>query len=644
MGTSTLMNIGMRALSANAAALQTIGHNIANVNTPGYSRQQVDFATSKGQFTGAGFFGRGVDIATVTRVYDGFVTREALMSDSLAAMDATRAEQLAHLEQVFGTGEAGLGYAAGQVFNAMVDVASNPQDLPARQVVLSRAEAFASQTRAAAAQIDALQASVVNDVRSSVAEVNRLAALVAEVNRKISAASGSGHAPNDLLDQRDQLIGEIGKHIQVTTIAADDGSMNLFVAGGQRLVLGSQAQALKAVPDEFDPSRVRVAMVETNGSRPLDGAMLAGGRLAGLLRFQDEDLADAANRIGQLAVGVAGAVNSQQALGLDARQPPGSGAPLFGVGPARALAADANAGTASLAVSVHRTDAVHAADYQLAFDGADWKLTSPGSPGFAARTFSAAALAAGVAIDDLGITLGPLSGVAAVGDRFLVRPVARAAAQASRTLDDPRGIAAASPVTAVAETANRGTAAVAALRVADASIDASLRATIRFTSAVGDYDWELRDASNTLVGSGSATWSAGSPISLNGFELSLSGVPASGDTFRVEPTAFPAANNGNALALLALRDRPIVGGQTATDAYASAIADVGVRVKSAQYAADASASVANDAKAARASRSGVNLDEEAARLIQFQQSYQAAAKMLQVAQTVFDTLLQAAGH
>ena len=154
----------------------------------------------------------------------------------------------------------------------------------------------------------------------------------------------------------------------------------------------------------------------------------------------------------------------------------------------------------------------------------------------------------------------------------------------------------------------------------------------------------MRDrTTNALQSSGTGTWSAGQPIALNGFELQLDGVPAAGDAFSVARTAFPEANNGNALALAALRDERTIDGQNFTDAYASMMAGVGVRVQGARTSADISQAVAQSAEDRRVSQVGVNLDEEAARLLQFQQSYQAAAKVLQVAQSLFDTLLRTTG-
>ena len=186
MGTGNLMSIGMRAMAANFAALQTTGHNIANANTDGYSRQQVNFETAGGQFSGQGFFGRGVNVTTVTRSHDAFLTREAVASKSLAAGDQARLEQLSRLEQVFPPGEAGVGYAAGQFLNAMVDLASRPQDASTREVVLARAQDVAARFASAGAQLDSLQDGVTQDLQNGIASVNQLTSRIGDLNNQIS--------------------------------------------------------------------------------------------------------------------------------------------------------------------------------------------------------------------------------------------------------------------------------------------------------------------------------------------------------------------------------------------------------------------------------------------------------------------------
>jgi flagellar hook-associated protein 1 FlgK len=645
MSAGSLLSIGTRAMFANYAALQTTGHNIANANVEGYSRQRVELQTSQGQFTGAGFFGKGVDVATVTRMHDEFLTREAASASSVAAADATRAEQLARLENVFPPGEAGLGYATSELLNAMVDLANQPADTSAREVVLARAQDMAARYASAGAQLDTLQAGVVQDLKLDVAKVNELTQRIAQVNDQIAQVAGYGQPPNDLLDQRDQLIKELSGLVQVTTLPADDGTVGVFLAGGQRLVLGTQVTQLAVVSDEFDISRLSLAVVEQGQARALPPSLVAGGSIGGLLRFQNEDLVAARDALGRLAASVATRLNEQQALGLDLRTPPGSGAPIFSFGAPQALPAAGNARDASgnfissVTLAIADASALMASEYELAPDSA-----TPGQYLLTRRSDGLVrSIASGDTVDGLTITVGPPA--PAAGERFLLQPVSRAAVDMRRVLDDARGIASASPLQASTGLTNTGTAAIGSLTIVDPAVDPDQTATITFTSASGDYAWELRDrVSNALLSSGTGTWQAGQPIALNGFELELSGVPANGDTLSVTRTAFPAQNNGNALAMAALRDEAMVGGQTITDAYASVMAGVGIKVQTARTAADISAVAADAAQAQVDSASGVNLDEEAARLLQFQQSYQAAAKILQVAQSVFDTLLETAGR
>ena len=641
---SVLMSIGKTAMFANYAALQTVGNNIANANTAGYSRQDTQLADAPGQFTGSGFFGRGVSVTTVARSYDKYLTNQAVGSSAVAAGDAARVDKLSQLENVFPIGSSGVGYAAGEFLNAFVDLSNNPSDASARQVVLSQAQELASRFRAAGDQLGALQSGVTQDVKTAVANVNAMAQQVANLNQQIAALQGAGQPPNQLLDARDRLVGQIAATINVTTIEADDGSVGLFIGGGQNLVLGAQASTLKAVPDAYDPAKVSLTMREGGVDRLIPADSLAGGSLAGLLKFQNQDLTAANNLLGQMAAAISGAVNTQQALGLDLGQPAGAGAPIFSVGAARVLDASTNTGNAALSLSVTDASQLQASDYELRFDGSNYTLvrrsdqtTLPGSP------YTPAQLAAGVQIDGLRLQLG--GGAASNGDRFLLQPVAAAAQNMQSVLASTKGIAAASPFTASVGVDNQGTATIASLTAVDPSYNGALSANITFTSATGDYAWTL---SNGATGTG--TWTAGAPISLNGFELNLAGVPKSGDTVSVVPTVSVATNNGNALGFANLHNAGIVAqpggagpGQSITDAYASALADIGVRVQRGKTAATISSAAASQAETARANKAGVNLDEEAAKLIQYQQSYQAAAKILQVAQSVFDTILQTAG-
>jgi len=666
MGASPLMSLGLRAMSASYAAMQATGHNIANASVEGYSRQQAELATAKGQYTGAGFLGKGVDVKTVSRAHDEFLSRAATTAKALSSMDATRLERLKQVEQVFPTGENGIGYTIGSFLNAMVDLASRPGDTATRQVVLARADDLATRFNSAASQFDTIQAGVTEDLRTTVADVNGLADSIAKINNQIAAAQGLGQPPNDLLDERDRLIGKLSEHVQVTTVSADDGTTAVFIAGGQRLVLGATASKMQVTLDPMDPSRSALALVEGSTKRVIDENSLGGGSIAGLLKFQNTDLVDARNLIGQLATSIGGAINEQQMLGVNLQEPAGSVAskPLFALGSAQALPASSNqrdattgAYLSSVTLTITDPSAVQAADYELRADpgGAAgvYQLTRKSSPQVVQSVSS------GDVVDGMRIDVG--SPAPASTDRFLLQPVGRAASGMTRLLQDPRDLAAASPLVATAAAANTGSAVVSSLTMLTTPPQPSANATITFTSDSGDYTWQLLDSSNAVLSSGTGTWTAGEaipapPDDINGFALQLSGVPRSGDVIDVQPTpsAYMSANNGNALAMAALRDATLVGqtlqsdgtlsgGVTATDAYASAMADVGVRVQSADASATISASVSTQAEQAVSEVSGVNLDEEAARLIQYQQSYQAAAKVLQIAQSIFQTLLETAG-
>ena len=505
MSASALMSLGVRAMSANYAALQATGHNISNANTEGYSRQSVVLETNGGQFTGAGFFGKGVNVATVQREHSDFLTREASTTKAIAAADEARSSQLQQLEKVFPLGEDGIGYAATSMFNALVDVANKPADTSARQVVLARAGEFATRVKTAGEQLDTLQQGVTEELKASITQVNMLAGRVAELNQKIAAVKGSGQSPNDLLDQRDQTISEISRYVQVTTMEAGDGSMSVFIGGGQKLVLGNQATRLVAVADAYDPSRLQLGVNDSGAVREMPQELVTGGSIAGLLRFQNDDLVSARNQLGQIAAAVAGSVNRQQALGLDGSQPPASGAPLLTVGAPQVLPASSNTGGATVSISVSNPTELQASDYELVRDPAlpagSYTLTrlSDGN----SQTVTDGAI-----VDGFQISIGATA--PAANDRFLLQPVSAASRNATLALENTRGLAAASPVAATFDVDNIGTASVAALSATAVNAAAApLTATITFTNDSGAYNWELRDASNALVRSGTGTWTSG---------------------------------------------------------------------------------------------------------------------------------------
>jgi len=365
-----------------------------------------------------------------------------------------------------------------------------------------------------------------------------------------------------------------------------------------------------------------------------------------------------------MAAALSWRVNQQQSFGLDLGKPPGSGAAIFTNPQSSMTVLPSINNTSSLTtppVSLSIVDGrqLQAEDYTFQAD--------PNAPGqYLMRRSSdpstSFSVADGSVVDGFQIHI---SGAVPNEDRFVLRPVGNAARNLQAVMNKPIGIAASSPFVATINSANKGTATVASLSISNtpnAAVPPTSSSPIKilFTSANGNYD--LESPPGTPISAG--TWTPGSPISFNGFDLKLNGVPSTGDVINVAQTAYPGANNGNALALLNLRDEDLVGrsitdtnfdglddnglaaapGANITNAYSQVIGSIGVRVQGAQTNADISQSLASNAKEALTNKTGVNLDEEAARLIQFQQSYQAAAKILQIAQSVFDTLLQTAAR
>ncbi len=650
--TNSLMGLGARGMSASYAALQTASHNIANASVQGYSRQKVELRTSDGLPTARGYFGTGVQVEAVTRQHDEFLTREAAATKSVAAMDASRLQHLLDLENVFKPGEMGLGHASSELMSALSDLSSNPSDLATRQVVLARAGDLAGRFDEASGSMDNSQARVTAELNSMVAHVNGLLSGVAQSNLKIAMTQGSGQVPNDLLDERERMISDLAQLMKVTRIEASDGSLGLFTAVGQRLVLGSDSVTLQVLRHEADPLRSSVGFMDFGIKRTLDENTLGGGKVAGLLQYQNQDLVVGRNMVGRMAAALAGAINEQQTFGLNLQVPVGTvpSRPLFSTGQAQALSYETNVRNpggnfvASVALTIIDPAALEASDYELReVDGAPgtWQVTRLADG-------KVTGVVDGDTVDgfriDFGIP-GPQT-----DDQFLLQPVTRAASGMQRLLNDPRDLAAALPLVATKGPANTGTVNVASLQMTATPLPTpNATALISFTNGTGDYNWELRDAGNALLSSGSGTWTPGQPVptlptDINGFSLTLEGVPRTGDTLRIGPTpaSAVATNNGNALLMMALRDGNIVGGRSPTDAWALALSEVGVRTQGGKTSADISSAVATNAESIRSSAAGVNLDEEAASLIHYQQSFQAAAKVLQVAQSLFDALLDAA--
>ena len=656
----SLLNVGVSALTANQAALQTIGHNIANVNTPGYSRQTVALQTVAGQNRGNGYIGNGVSVATVMRNYSELLNKQSNAANAASAADAARSQSLTQMQDVYAGGDAGLGAAITNMMNAFADLETSPTDSTARNVVLTRMSELASRFRASSTALEEQDYVTKQQIGNDVIVVNSLATQVATLNTQISRALAAGHSPNDLLDQRDQVVREINQYVKTTQVAADDGSINLFVGGSQALVLGASAAQLSVSESTNYPGSGKLSLYfsQPNGEKvELTAGMVAGGEIAGLLKFNNEDLVEGRNLMGRLALSIGTELNKQNQLGLTLSGVPGT--ELFALPtsmPGYSNIPGYDLGTPSASVAFTDTHALVASDYKIVFGAshpADTKIVRLSDGKTRALTDPALGYAAGptagsstFTVDGLTFSLDADANSGAQGQSILFKPFSSAASDIKALVYTPEDLAVSNPVSAAISQDNQGTLQLLQLKSTGTGVPPiGTPVAITFTVDPGtgaityDYPGNL---------SGPQPYQSGKPINIDGWQITLNGTPKTGDTVQVSNALEPSLgdawkrNSGNATAFLDLRDAKIFdNGTTLTDGFSSAMAVVGTRTQSAQYAAELSANVAASLENERTAVSGVNQDEEAARLLQFQQAYQASAKVIQIAQSLFDSVLNA---
>ncbi len=647
-----ILNIGTRALQANQVALQTAGNNIANVNTPGYSRQSVILETVQGQFTGGGYIGKGVDVQTIQRNFNAFLTRQSALAGATQSADTTRADKLKQLESLFPGGASGLGASINDMLNAFSDVASAPTDLTARTVVLTRVDETAARMRATSQQLDDLQQGVTQELTQKIDTINSLAKSIAGVNEQIARVNGNGQPPNDLLDRRDQLVRDLNQYIQTSSIPADDGTVGIFIGGSQALVLGTSVSPVSLSKEFGGTLNNKLAITRNGATTLLDENTLGGGEVSGLLRFQNTDLVEGRNLLGRLTMAISTEMNTQHALGLDLDGNAGgnifspttfsSQNVLTPVAPAQV-----NAGATSLALTISDTTKFAASDYEVNFSNPTQGSITRRSDGVV--TAFDFGVTNPVTVDGISITKG--AGAAAAGDRFLLKPFSTSASNISREFSTPRALAVSSPVAGSMGTRNTGSLQQVSLTAR--SNPPSLTPVVLTFTGSNSY---TRSDELPVPNASSYTYTPGVPIEgtvpatnpLSQWSVTLQGSPKAGDTFTVGNSKVLAAagkldlklNAGNASAMMGLRDMALFDGAALSDGYAGLIAQIGIRGQSANYAAQVSTTIASNLEKDRAGVSGVNLDEEAAKLLQYQQAYQASAKMIQIAQSIFDTLIQ----
>lgn len=628
-----LLGIALSGLRAAQTGLATTGHNIANVNTTGYSRQQTIQTASRATLSGSGYVGTGVDVTTVRRVYSEYATQSLRDSSAASAQADAYANEIKKIDGWLTDSSSNLSSAVDGFFSTVQTVATNPADSAARQTMLSSARTLSARFNGLSDRLAQQGGDIDREIDDNVSTVNALAQQIASLNRRIQtddANSNISQAPNDLLDQRDQLVQQIAGTAGATAIPQSDGSVNLFLGNGQPLVVGSQANALSSVADDQDPSRKQLAL-NVSGHAVRVSTVQLGGTLGGLMSFRDDVLTQAGNTLGQIAIALGSALNAQNRLGQDGNGNPG--AALFTVASPVVTTAASNSPGSGVDVTIANASALTAADYRLSYDGTNYSVLNTTT--HTSQTF--ASLPA--TVDGMQIAL---SGPLAAGDHFTLSPTRNGASGFAVTTTDPSMIAAAAPVAMTRATGNTGTATMTSLAVLPADpLPANLRTPIdvRFHVASGTTTYDLVDHDSGTVLSAGNAYSDGAAISSNGWSLTLTGVPADHDTMTVGPNVGGAGDNRNALLLAAVQQKAVTPSGSAGDAYGGLVGTIGNLTNEATAQSDAAQSLMTQAQEGHDAVSGVNLDEEAANLQKYQQAYQAASKSIAAANAMFDAVM-----
>ena len=652
---SSLLNIGLTGLNASQAQLNTTGHNITNAATPGYHRQGVTQVARDPLLLGGAFFGMGTGVSGVTRAYSQLLETQVMSADSRRAEYATYNQYISQVDNVLADADTGLTPALNQFFGAMQSVSSNPTNVAARQALVSSAETLTARFRTLDARVAEITQGVQSEISTTLGSINSYAAAIAELNQRVavSRVNGGGAAAADLLDQRQQAIAELNQLVKVSTVEGKDGSLSVFIGSGQALVMGNRAKELH-VGDKFDENGRPMVLIGIPGKEaaPIAETLLSGGALGGLLAVRRDGLEPAQRSLGLVATTMATAFNEQHRLGVDLNGMLGQD--FFNLGAVRVEPP----GTVGVSINPDQLAGLTGSDYVLSRDGARYVMTDIGTG------TSEEVTPQGGALQYKGLSFAGLEAMNS-GDRVFIYPTRFAAGTIGMAISDPRMVAAAAPVVSNALVTNTGSARITDIRVTSVAgmagtnaVPSFAAAELRLTEGVGgEFTLQMPLPGVYEIVGGVATYSpalesGGKVFTVRNdagfsYEFKLSGTPADDDKFTLSANASGIADNRNATLLGALQTDKLMYGAgaantptaTLNNAYAQLVAKVGSKTREVQAGERTQTSLLEQARAARDSVSAVNLDEEAANLVRFQQSYQAAGRVMSVAQRLFDEML-----
>ena len=661
----SLLNTGITALNAAQLGIATTQHNIANVNTPGYSRQATVQVSNYALQSGSGAIGQGVRVENIVRSYNAVLGNQLNAAQSQSSALDTYYGMISNIDNLLADSTSGLSPVLSGFFSGVQDVATNPSLVSARQSMVTSGQALTTRFQTLDSRLSQLYDQTNIQIQDSVGQINSYSSQIAKLNNQIVALTAAGNTPNDLLDQRDQLVLELSKLVRVTTVQDSQGSLNVFAGSGQQLVVGTQTMPLEARPSASDPERYVVA--QQGSPNELPETYLDGGSLGGLLSFRSQALDPAANALGQVAASLALTVNAQQALGQDqlgnVAGDTGFVSQFFNISAPKVIPSANNTGTGDATLSFQAPKMSSSGNFYTELTGSDYQVRVNAGGTFDVTRLSdgqkvVTAGTQGTSYDFDGLSL-TLSAGHNPGDTYLLEPtreVARNITVNQEISGDVRKIAAAAPLRTAAVSGNTGTATISAGQVVAAGYSIPT-APVTLTYDATGSSLSGFPAGSTVTVNGMnypitantdpVPYTSNATISVDGFAFSISGVPAHGDQFTYGANTGGVADARNIVKIGQLQTAQTMNGDASTSnglstfavSYAQLVSDVGTKTKTALTDSTAQATVLQQAQTARDSVSGVNLDEEAANLIKYQQAYQAAARMMTTVSKLFDTLL-----
>jgi flagellar hook-associated protein 1 FlgK len=652
----SLLTIGRSGLYAAQAALSTTGHNITNANVAGYSRQTTVQETSIAMGSAIGYIGTGTQIADVKRYSDEFLNAQVRTAQaSTSGLDAYQA-QISQIDNLLSDSTSGLSPALQDYFAAVQNLTGDRAGVPSRGALLSSAETLAGRFQSMDARMQEIRKGVNTQVTAGVTLINTYASQIADLNDKIGklSAGESKNMPNDLLDQRDQLVMELNKQVKATVMPGDNNSLTVSIGSGQPLVVGASHYALEAIGSPTDPTRITVGYATSNKVTPLPESALTGGALGAVLEFRSKSLDLAQNSLGRVAIGLASSVNAQQNLGLDANGQPGADFFSYGTLEAKKNVNNSLAGTTVIQPTITDPTQLTTSDYKITNDGTNYHVIRLSDN---KQELAAYDPAATTELDFDGVHYA-FSGTTATGDNFLVQPTLNGAANFKVKLTEGAQIAAAAPIATsvpLIPVANKGTG-----KISEGTVDktflaappASWPVTVAFaddgtTKSLSGFPGAVDvtvNGTTTSYAADPVPYTDGATYRSAGMSITLTGRPVDGDKFLINKNPG-IGDTRNASLIGDLQSANILDNKSATfqSAYAHMVSNVGNKTREVQVNGEAAAAQLQQAQGAADNVSGVNLDEEAANLLKYQQAYQAAGKVMQVADTIFNALLQI-GH